>query len=83
MTIENPYPLAAELARPVARGWLDYGDGILVLADAALQRAGVTGYTAKDTFRGLKHIYGQHLARERMALAIERHRQWLETRHGR
>lgn len=85
MTIENPYGLAAELARPVARGLLDHGDAYRALLVAALQRERATPYGAPDTFRGLKHLYRLHLERERTAMAVAAmKRRWAEreSRHG-
>lgn len=83
MTAENPYGLPAELARPVARGLLHPGRAVLALAFAAVDREKVTPYKARDTFRGLKHLYSLYLERERVRLADAAHRRWLESRHGR
>lgn len=87
MTVENPYGLPAELARPVARGQLSHGCAIVALAVAAVQRERVTPYQAPDTFRGLKHLYRMHLGRELMARAIDDMRRQRdmgrEARHGR
>lgn len=83
MTIENPYGLPAELARPVARGLLGEGHAISALLIAALQRERVTPFGAADTYRGLRHLYRLHLERERMTRAIaDQHARW-EARHAR
>lgn len=87
MSLQNPYGLPAELARPVARGLLHPGCAIVALAVAAVQRERVTPYRAPDTFRGLKHLYRMHLNRELMARAIDDMRRQRdmgrENRHGR
>lgn len=86
MTIENPYGLPAELAKPVARGRLDEGHAYCALLVAALQRERVTPYGAADTYRGLRHLYRLHLERERTTLAVKAmHKRWAEreNRHGR
>ena len=85
MTIENPYGLPAELAKPVARGLLGEGQAVCALLVAALQCERVTPFGAADTYRGLRHLYRLHLERERMALAISamrRHWAERENRHG-
>lgn len=86
MTIENPYGLPAELARPVARGLLDEGHAVCAMLVAALRRERVTPFGAADTYRGLRHLYRLHLERERMAMAVAAMKQrWAEreNRHGR
>lgn len=83
VTLENPYGLPAELAKPVARGLLAPGCALAALAVAAVQRERVTPYKAPDTFRGLKHLYRLQLDRELMARAIDEGRRWREHRHGR
>ena len=66
------YKLAVSLAHPVVRGWLSQ-----TVAEAHLLAADV------GAFRVSRHLFRQELERRRMALAIERHHAWLETRHGR
>lgn len=71
----NPYDLAAELARPVARGYLSLSHAHAALLAAALaqQRLG-SPYDAHDVYRGLQHVLGLHLER------LERRRAVAEMR---
>lgn len=58
----NPYPLAASLARPVARGYLTLTEAHLALLEAALQaeRDG-SPYDPLLVYGGLRHILELHL----------------------
>ena len=72
----NPYPLAAELARPVARGWLTLTDAHIALLLAACQavRNGYQDQDAAGIWRLQRHVLGLHLEAE------ERRRDLAEAR---
>jgi hypothetical protein len=64
-------PLAASLARPVARGWMSLGDAHASLIAEAVkaERTGdLGGLTAPNMVKGLQHILSLHLE------ALERRR---------
>lgn len=58
----NPYPLAASLARPVARGWLSQDDAEDSILIAALRDR--SGHDPLDVYRIGRHILSQRLAAE-------------------
>lgn len=62
----NPYDLAAELAQPVARGYMPLAHAhVAMLASTvrAERRGELAPHRAVDVFRLQKHILGQHLDR--------------------
>lgn len=63
---DNLYPLAAELARPVARGYLTrtQADATLLASTLQAKREGRLPYDVKDVFGGLRHILTLNLERE-------------------
>lgn len=71
----NPYPLAAELARPVARGHLTRteADAALLAATLKAKRDGMT-YDVRDVYRGLRHILSLHLEAEQRRRDLAAHR---------
>ena len=79
---DNPYPLAFQLARPVAKGWLDGGDAIATLIVAALRHERLTSRPAPGTFHLLRHLFVQRLEREQSRLAVEAMYQRRERRYG-
>jgi len=72
----NPYPLAKELARPVARGYLTLTEAHAELLLAACQavRAGYPDQDAAGIWRLQRHVLGLHLEAE------ERRRDLAEAR---
>jgi hypothetical protein len=69
----HAYALAAELAQPVARGYLTLTEAHSSLL-ATLLRAdrdcALDGYDVRDVYRGLQHILGLHLDRALTRRAI-------------
>ena len=62
----NPYPLAKELARPVARGWLTLTEAHIALLHATLD-AVTHGYQDQDVlgiWKLQRHVLGLHLEAE-------------------
>jgi hypothetical protein len=62
----NPYPLAKELARPVARGYLTLTEAHVALLHAALD-AVANGYQPQDVlgiWKLQRHVLGLHLEDE-------------------
>lgn len=70
------YPLAAALARPVARGHLTrtQADASLLAATLAAKRLGRMPYDVRDVYRGLRHILTLHLEKEGRRRAMTEHR---------
>ena len=67
----NPYVLAAELARPVARGWLPLGHAhAALLATALANRRSGSPYDPFHVFKGLRHILDLHLEAEERRRAV-------------
>jgi hypothetical protein len=67
----HAYALAAELAQPVARGYLTLTEAHVALLHAAIEaeRAG-SPHDPRDVWRGLRHILGLHLDRALTRRAI-------------
>ena len=62
----NPYALAAELARPVARGYLTRTDALSEMLTSTLalaRRNEIAGTEPTDVFRLQRHLFFQHLGR--------------------
>lgn len=81
------YDVIPGLARAVARGWLSLTEAhVRLMVDASeAERAGHVSDTAAN-FRFRKHLLGERLRRERMAMAIvTMKRRWAEREasHGR
>ena len=72
----NPYRLAAELARPVARGHLTrtQADATLLASTLQAKREGRLPYDVKDVFGGLRHILTLNLENEERRRAMTEHR---------
>jgi len=72
----NPYRLAAELARPVARGYLTRteADAALLAGTLRAKREGRLPYDVRDVFGGLRHILTLNLENEERRRAMTEHR---------
>ena len=69
----NPYDLARELARPVARGYLDRREAyatMLVRTVAADRQGKLAPYRAGDVFAHQTHVFRQHLERLEIQRAV-------------
>jgi len=64
--VPSPYPLAKELARPVARGYLTLTEAHaeLLLAACLAVRAGYSDQDAAGIWRLQRHVLGLHLEAE-------------------
>jgi hypothetical protein len=81
------YALPAELARPVALGYLSRSDALGEMLGGTLaadRRDQLNGYEPTDVFKLQRHLFFQHLKRLTVERAIAEQREWLaqRRRHG-